>query len=164
MKRVFILALTAGFLASCTDSGDKTTVTTGSSDTAVVIDNDSAATSTTTTTTYTPGDGDVTMRDGKTMVWKDGAWVATTGNTTMSNGMIISREGKVTHESRTITLNEGEAVNRTGNFFDRTGNAIDNAWDATKRGVNKAADATGDALKKAGNKIEDAVDGKNDNK
>lgn len=158
MKRVFILALTAGFLASCTDSGDKTTVSTTSSDTAVVIDND-AAPMATTTTTYTPGDGDVIMRDGKTMYWKDGAWVATTGNTTMSNGMIITREGKVTQENRTITLNDGEAVNRTGNFFDRTGNAIDNAWDATKRGVSKAADATGDALKKAGNKVADAVDG-----
>ena len=173
MKRVFIVAISASFLASCTDSGNKTTVTTGSSDTAVVIDNNAPVASA--TTVYTPADGDVIMKDGKTMIWKNGVWVATTGNTTMSNGMVITSQGKVTHENHTITLNEGEAVNRTGNFFDRTGAAIDNAWDATKKGVSKAADATGNALKdaghaigtgakKVGNKVADAVDGDNKKK
>jgi hypothetical protein len=48
-------------------------------------------------------------------------------------------------------------VNRTGRFFDRTGNAIENVWDDTKRGVKKAGKAVGNAAKKAGEKVEDAV-------
>ena len=140
MKKFFGILMIAGILSAC-ETTPKTESTTQSG-------------TTTTTTVYTPGDGDIIMRDGKTFKWSNGAWVANEGNTTMSNGMVITSDGVVTHETKTVTLQEGETVSReTGRFFDKAGNAVDDAWDATKRGVSKAAGATKDALKDAGNAI-----------
>ena len=148
MKKIILMASAACFLVSCDSPKDANTTN------AITTDSNGVITQTTTTTRiYAPTDGDVMMKDGKTMVWKDGAWIATTGNTTMTNGMVISSDGMVRQNTRSIKLLEGEAVTKTGYFFDRAGAAIDNAWDATKRGVNKAADATGDALQDAGRAI-----------
>lgn len=126
---------TAGFWASCnTPNAEKTINTTQTG---------------TTTTVYSPAEGDVIMKDGTTMKYTNGIWVANTGSITMKNGMVITKEGVVTQDSKTVYLREGDAVNKTGNFFDRTGVAIDNAWDATKRGANQAAEATKNALEDA---------------
>jgi hypothetical protein len=76
----------------------------------------------------------------------------------LDNNVTVTRTGRVVRDGRERELEEGQTVNRTGAFFDRTGNAIENAWDDTKAGVKKAADKVGDAAKKAGDKIEDAVD------
>ena len=139
MKKIFFMLATAGFLASCnTPNAEKTINTTQTG---------------TTTTVYSPAEGDVIMKEGTTMTYTNGVWVANTGSTTMKNGMVITKEGVVTQDSKTVYLREGDAVNKTGNFFDRTGVAIDNAWDATKRGANQAAEATKNALEDAGKAI-----------
>ncbi|MEO6818397.1 MAG: hypothetical protein ABI204_01620 [Ginsengibacter sp.] len=48
---------------------------------------------------------------------------------------------------KSVVLNDGEVVTRTGHFFDKTGAAIEDGWDATKRGIKKAGDAIGDAAR-----------------
>ena len=49
-------------------------------------------------------------------------------------------------------------VNKSGDFFDKTGRAIDNAWQDTKRAVKDAGEAVGDAAKKVGKEIDTALD------
>ena len=124
-----------------------------------VVDNDTLMTTTTTTattnTTYTPGEGDATYRSGKLMVYKNGDWVAADKDVTLDNDVIVYKNGEVKKDSKTVTLNDGEVVTRTGNFFDKTGAAIEDGWNATKDGVKKAGNAIGDAAKD----VKDAVDG-----
>ncbi len=145
MKQVLFFAFAAIFMASCDDAAP-----TGGSTTSSVTTDSNGTVTKTTTTVYKPSEGDVMMKDGKTMKWENGKWVATTGNTTLSNGIVISNDGIVMQDTKTVHMNEGETVTATGNFFDRAGTVIDNAWDETKRGVGKAAYATKEALENTG--------------
>lgn len=164
MKKIFLSACVIAALASC-DNKQNDSTTTVTSDTSATANanmetvNVSSDTSTRATTgnsgtmAYTPGDGDVMLRDGHVMLWRNGTWEAATGDVTLENGVVVSKTGEVRSEGKSVRLAEGEAVNKSGNFFDRTGHAMDNAWDATKHGVSTAAEKTGDALKDVGQAI-----------
>ena len=54
---------------------------------------------------------------------------------TLDNGITVRRNGRVVRDGNEIELAEGEVVTRTGNFFDRAGNAIEKGWDKTKHGL-----------------------------
>jgi hypothetical protein len=94
------------------------------------------------------------------MVWKGNDWTVADKDVTMDDGVVITRKGEARRKDKVVVLNDGEVVNRTGNFFDKTGNAIEDGWDATKRGVKKAGKAVGDAA----DKTKDAVVGDDDKK
>ncbi|RYD89317.1 MAG: hypothetical protein EOP50_17710 [Sphingobacteriales bacterium] len=121
-----------------------------------------STTTTTTTSTssnqaYAPAEGDVTRRNGKVMVYRSNTWVSADRDMTGDNGVTISRSGSVTREGKTVEIQEGETVNRSGSFWDKTGNAVSNAWDDTKHGVKKAGKAVGNAAQKVGHEVKDAV-------
>ena len=141
MKKFLAMAVAVCSLAACNDAADDTTVETRDTTT---------MTTTNTANAYTASEGDVTYRNNKVLVMRNGEWVETNEDVTLDNGVVIKRNGRAVRNNEEIELEDGEVVTRTGNFFDKTGQAIENAWDATKRGV-----------KKAGQKIEDAVDGDN---
>lgn len=151
-----ILAVCAAVLFTACNSGDTNRDAT----------NDSVVTTTTTTEhrAYTPADGDVTRRDGKVLVMRNGQWVEADADVRLENGTVIDRNGRVVREGRVIEIREGEVVTRTGDFFDRAGNAIENAWDSTKAGVKEIGRKIGDATRKAGDKIENAVSDTNKHK
>ncbi len=154
MKKIITITFAAAFLAACNDNNaDNATVDRDSISTM-----DQTTTTTTTSTTYTPVDGDVTYKEKKVMVMRNGAWVDADDDVRMDNGVVVYRTGKVRKDGNEIELKEGEVVNRTGEFFDETGRAIENAWDATKEGVKDAGKALKKTTKKAGEKVEDAVD------
>jgi hypothetical protein len=160
MKKYLAIAFVALSFAACSNrtnddanrdansdmNQSSTTTTTSENATDNTMNNGTA-------TAYSPTEGDVKYMNGKLMVMRNGNWVETSDNVTMENGVVISTNGRVTRENQTVVLQDGEVVNRSGNFFDRTGRAIDNAWDATKEGakevgrdVKDAANNTGDAL------------------
>jgi hypothetical protein len=113
---------------------------------------------TNTSNAYAPAEGDVTRRDGKVMVMRNGQWVAADKDVNMDNGVVVRRNGRVTREGKEIELEDGEVVNRTGNFFDRTGRTLEKGWDRTKEGAKEMGKDIRDATRKAGDKVEDAVD------
>ncbi|RYY41153.1 MAG: hypothetical protein EOO08_03340 [Chitinophagaceae bacterium] len=178
MKKIFLVAGVA-LLAACTDSttssetnvsGNSTTDTATTTNNAIAAPgNDTGATGTnngsgvtgtetrTTTTTYTASEGDATRRDGKVLVYRSGKWVAIDRDQT-NDGVTITRSGSVTRNGKTVEIQEGETVDKSGSFWDKAGNAVSNAWDDTKHGVKKAGQAVGDAAKKVGSKVKDAVD------
>lgn len=150
MKRIIPIAFAAVLLGACADTErDNST-----------IDSDTQTTTTTTTTqtTYTPSEGDVTYRENKVKVMKNGEWVDADKDVTLDNGVVVYRTGKVKRDNKEIELEDGEVVNRSGDFFDRSGRAIENAWEDTKEGVKKAGKEIEKGTKKAGEKVEDAVD------
>src|SRR5688572_827880 len=119
MTKNIIMAVAATLLlGACTDSNkdkkSETTQTTSSSK------------------TYTEADGDVKYSGTKVMVRKNGAWVEADEDIKLENGITVYRNGRMERDGYEIELRDGEVVNKTGDFFDRTGAAIANAWDATK--------------------------------
>lgn len=162
MKKILAVACAAFSLAACNnnETGTTTMDTTGTyTDTmgsAVAVD--TSMSSTTTSNAYSPKEGDVIYTEKKVKVWRNGEWVVADREVEMDNGVVVYRDGRVRKNGKEIELKEGEVVDRTGNFFDRSGRAIENAWDATKEGVKDAGKAIGKTAKKAGDKIEKAVE------
>lgn len=151
MKQMIVLALAAVSFTSCGDQKTtETTIVTSDSVTTDYADTASMMTNSTTdnTVTYSPSEGDIAYKDGKVMVWKNNAYVVSEKDVTLDDGIVVKRNGNVSRNGKVVRLEEGETMSRTGRFFDRTGKAIEDGWDATKRGV-----------KKATNKLKDAVDG-----
>ncbi len=165
MKKILVLVMATAVFAGCTDnkssSSETTTInsdTVATTPSAVTMDTSSMNNSTTTTTTYVPAEGDVMYRDGKLMVWRGSSYVLSDRDDNQDGGIIVNRRGEVRRDGKTVQLEEGEAITRTGRFFNRAGEAIDDGWDATKKGVNKAAGAVKKGAQKVGEEVKDAVD------
>ena len=74
---------------------------------------------------------------------------------TLDNGIVVSRKGEVRRDKDVVVINDGEVLDRSGNFWDKTGNAIEDGWDATKRVVKNAANAIEKGAKKVGEETKD---------
>ena len=145
MKKIFLTAFVAAALTACNSSGtnDNTATNTDSSNNTMM----------TSGTTYTPSEGDVTYRNGKLMVYRNNQWQETDKEQTVGNGIVIHTNGAVSYAEKTDTLTDGQVVSHVGTFFDKSGNAIKNAWSATKHGVGEAGEAVGNAAGEAGEAV-----------
>jgi hypothetical protein len=143
MKKIFGLAIVSMAIFACNDA-ENPSINEDTRDTSTVIETPPAPS---TTTAYVPADGDVTVKNDKVLVMRNGEWVETKEDVKLDNGVVVYRSGKAKKDGREIEVEDGVVINKEGDFFDRTGQAIENAWDDAKAGV-----------KKAGDKIEDAVD------
>lgn len=158
MKKIFAFAVLAASISACNDADNNTTTVDSDTSTTTTTVTTPDTLSQTTTATYTPAEGDVSYRNGKVVVWKNNDWVVSDKDVTLDNGVVVNRKGEVRRDKDVVNLEEGEVVSRTGNFFDKAGNAIDDAWDATKRGAKKAGNAIEKGAKKVGEKTKDALD------
>ena len=145
MKKIIVLALAVTSLAACNEQKSKESVTINT-DTSTNVTMDNMDNATTTTTTYTPADGDISYTNGKLMVWRNNAYVEADNDVTLDDKIVVKRNGEATRNGVVIKLEDGERVSRTGRFFNRTGEVIEDGWDATKRGA-----------KKVGEKVKDIV-------
>lgn len=128
MKNIVLTAMVA-LTISCNTKTETTTKTDTSSNAA-----------------YAPSEGDVTKKDGQVMVWHDGEWKPADSDVYLNDGVVVKRNGEVSKGDRVIVLDDGEVVNKSGRFFDKAGNAIDDAWDATKKGVKKVGEEVKDVF------------------
>lgn len=148
MKRIIAMAVIAASFAACdTKKSDETTVTNVDTTATVMADESTVR------TTYMPAEGDVTYRNGKVMVYRTNDWVLADKDVSLEDGIVVYRNGDVKREDKVVRLEEGETVSKTGKFFNKVGEGIEDGWDATKKGVGKAADA----VKKAGQKVGEAA-------
>ena len=160
MNRIFVIAFAAASFTACNNTNTSSTdADTTITDTMATIPE---ATDTVTTITYIPAEGDVIYKDSKVYVMKNGAWVEADNDVTLDNGVVVYKTGTVKKDKKEIELKEGEVVNKAGNFFDKTGHAIANAWDDTKDAVGDAGRAVSKTAKKAGKEIDTLVSGKHD--
>jgi hypothetical protein len=157
MKKTLLVASALIFLIACNDNSKQTTTTTDSAalispnpDTQMVdhtrVDN-----------LYAPAEGDIMYTENKLRVRRNNAYVDADNDVTLDSGIIVNRKGEATWKDKTIRMEEGEAVNRTGNFFNKAGEKIDDIWNDTKRAVKKTAKAVDNAAEKTGEKVKDAV-------
>ena len=150
MKKIIAISFVTALFAACNNpQADATNADT--------VDTVSTTTTTTTTTTYSPAEGDVSYRNGRVLVWRNGDWVATNDDVTLDNGIVVYRNGEVKKGDKVVVLEDGQVVNKSGNFFDKTGAAIENAWDATKKGAKKVGHAVEKAAQKVKEKTKDAI-------
>jgi len=153
MKKFFLIIGLAGFVACNNDGtttntdGDTTTNTNTTATAAGTETGTNSTTNSTATTTYTASEGDVSYRNGKVMVYRNGQWVESDKDVNLEGGVVVRRNGRVERNGQVVKLEEGETVDRTGRFFDKAGNAIENAWDATKRGAKKAKEEVKEVFK-----------------
>ncbi|WP_018626747.1 DUF6799 domain-containing protein [Niabella aurantiaca] len=157
MKQTLGLALSMALLAACNSSETRSPESAADSTGTAVVTVDTNAVVAPTAVQYT--DGDVILKEGKVYVYTNGSWVAADKEIKLDNGIIITPDGTVkSKDGKVVVLQEGEYVNKSGGFFDRTGNAIDNAWDKTKEGVSKGAEATRDATQRAADATKEGVE------
>ena len=149
MKKVIVLAFVALFFIACKDSNETEKTTVESNENNTITD---------TSETYLPEDGDVLYTDKKVRVRKNGKWVDADNDVILDNGVVVTRNGRVRKDGRERNLEDGYILNKTGDFFDRSGRAIENAWDATKEGAKDAGRAVKDAAEKVGDKTKDLLD------
>ena len=148
MKKIIVLASALAIFSACNEQ----------TETEMTTEDTSFRTAPVTTEAYSPGEGDVTYRENRVQVWRGGAWEDTDEEVRMDNGVVITREGRAVRDGREIEMEDGAVVSRDGDVFDRTGRALENAWESTKEAGKDAGRAIGDAAQKAGRKIEGAVD------
>jgi hypothetical protein len=137
MKTFFVLSMIGATILFSCNSENREATTTINSDT---TENAAAG------TVYTPANGDVSYRNGKVMVWRDNDWVEADEDVTLNDGVVVRRNGEVKRGDDVVKLEEGESVDKSGRFFDKAGNAIEDAWDATKKGVKKAGEEVKDVF------------------
>lgn len=160
MKQMIALLFTAISFTACNNADKTETTTSTNADTMELTPPTTTTTTTnvisdtvTNTRAYVPAEGDVVYRNGKVMVWRNNDYVESKEDITLNDGVIIRKNGEVKKDDKMMKLEEGESVTTTGKFFNKAGEGIEDAWDATKKGVGKAASA----IKKAGNKVGEEV-------
>lgn len=151
MKKIFLLAIVGATLVACNENAPS--INDDTRDNSTVTETPPA-----TDVVYVPVEGDVTYKDSKVHVMRNGAWVESNEDVKLNDGTTITKSGKVVKDGKDMQLEDGVVINGEGNFFDKAGQKIDNAWDATKDGANKAGDEIEKGAKKTGNEIEKGAD------
>jgi hypothetical protein len=154
MKKIFLMAMIVSILSACNSNTDESEFVTADTLGSVKTNEYPVSTESVVVTKYTPTEGDVTYRNNQLMVWKNNDWVIVEKDITLDNGIIIYKNGEVKREGKIIKLEDGEVVTSVGKFFNKTGEAIADAWDSTRKGMKKV----GEAIDKAAKDIEKSVE------
>jgi len=132
MKKLLFTVAIAGFTFAC-NNGSQSSTTSGSdttkSDTAAAAmapapDSSSVASQ--------PAlkDSLMTMKDGKMMIVKSGAWVAMDATVTCTNGRKVSVDGVVSKKDKKRKLEDGMMIDKDGQIMDKNGKLMDTSgWD-----------------------------------
>ena len=128
MKKLLLIAAIACFTFACNDGSKSSTTTT---DTAVATPAATPATSdSSATATQSLKDGLMTLKDGKVLVLKGGAWVALDSTFTCTNGRKVSVNGDITKGDKKRKLEEGWKIDKDGQITDKDGKLVDTSgWD-----------------------------------
>jgi hypothetical protein len=154
MKKIFGLAIASLAILAC-NNNPSPSIREDTRDTSTMMETPQPPA--TTEAVYVPAEGDYTYKEKKVMVMKNGEWVEVKKEVKLDNGTVIEKNGTVRKDGKEVQLEEGTVVNKEGNFFDKAGHAIDNAWDATKAGVKKAGAEIEKGAQKAGEEVHDAT-------
>jgi hypothetical protein len=126
MKKLLFLTAIAGFTFACnSDSKPSTTDSTAATTTPAPAAADSSA------TTQSLKDGLMTLKDGKMMIVKSGAWAPMDSAMTCTNGRKVALDGTVSKgSSKGRKLEEGMMIDKDGQLMDKNGKAMDTSgWD-----------------------------------
>ena len=125
MKKLLLIAAIDSFAFACNDGSKSSTTTT---DTAAVAP--AAPATDSSASTMALKDGLMTLKDGKMMIVKGGAWVAMDAPVTCTNGRKVSVNGEVSKGDKKRKLEEGWMIDNDGQIKDKDGKLVDTSgWD-----------------------------------
>lgn len=128
MKKLLFIAAVAGLSFACNSgstpsSGSDTTA--ASAPTAAAKDTSAGAAQ-----TAVLKDGLMTLKDGKMMIVKSGAWSSMDSTVTCSNGRKVAVDGTISKGDKKRKLEEGMMIDKDGQLMDKNGKPMDTTgWD-----------------------------------
>ena len=127
MKKLLFAVAIAGLAVACNDPSKPATPAADSTAAApkVMTAPDSSAAA-------TPAlkEGLMTLKDGKMMVVKAGAWAAMDSTVTCTNGRKVAADGTVSKGDKKRKLEEGMMIDKDGQMMDKNGKLMDTSgWD-----------------------------------
>jgi hypothetical protein len=126
MKKLLFIASIAGLALACNNS-EKPASTTDTTATAAPAAKDTSAAA---ATPATLKDGLMTMKDGKMMIVKSGAWAAMDSTVTCTNGRKVATDGTVSKGDKKRKMEEGMMIDKDGQLMDKDGKPMDTSgWD-----------------------------------
>lgn len=124
MKKLLLIAAIGAFAFGCND-GSKSSTT--STDTAAAAP---AAADTSSASKQVLKDGLMTMKDGKMMIVKAGAWASMDSSVTCTNGRKVNVNGEVSKGDKKRKIEEGMMIDKDGQIMDKNGKLMDTSgWD-----------------------------------
>jgi hypothetical protein len=127
MKKLLFTVAIAGLTFACNDAPKSSTSTT---DTTATTAAPAAADSSAAATQPALKDSLMTLKDGKMMIVKNGAWVAMDAEVTCTNGRKVSVDGTVSKKDKKRKLEEGMMIDKDGQIMDKNGKLMDTSgWD-----------------------------------
>ena len=115
-----------------------------------------------------PADGDITMKDGKGMIMKSGAWVVLDKAITLSNGTVVMPNGDVKMKDHTMKLMNGQTIKTTGEYYgtdgkimemmSNAGEKMQEGADKVKEGAEKVKAEGAKMMDKAGDKMKEGAE------
>jgi hypothetical protein len=129
MKKMLFTVAIAGLALACNNSSESSsaasdTTKTAPAATAPAADSSSAAAQ--------PAlkEGLMTMKDGKMMIVKSGAWAPLDSAVTCTNGRKVAVDGMVSKGDKKRKLEEGMMIDKDGQMMDKSGKLMDTSgWD-----------------------------------
>jgi hypothetical protein len=129
MKKLLFAVAIAGLTCACNDGSKPST--TSATDTTTSTPAPAAADSSSASTQQPVlKDSLMTLKDGKMMIVKNGAWVAMDASVTCTNGRKVTVDGLVSKKDKKRKLEEGMMIDKDGQIMDKNGKLMDTSgWD-----------------------------------
>lgn len=125
MKKLLFIAVISGFTYACNNEAKPS-----STDSTKAPATTTAADSSASAAQPVLKDGLMTMKDGKMMIVKAGAWAAMDSTVTCTNGRKVAADGTVSKGDKKRKMEEGMMIDKDGQLMDKNGKAMDTSgWD-----------------------------------
>jgi hypothetical protein len=127
MKKLLFVTAVAVFAVACNnDAKPSATDSTATAPAAAAP----AATDSSATVSPSLKDGLMTLKDGKMMIVKAGAWAPLDSAVTCTNGRKVAVDGTVSKGDKKRKLEEGMQIDKDGQLMDKNGKPMDTTgWD-----------------------------------
>ena len=126
MKKLLFAVAVAGLTFACNDAPKSSASTTDSTAAPAPAAADSSAAA----SQPALKDSLMTLKDGKMMIVKNGAWVAMGAEVTCTNGRKVSVDGTISKKDKKRKLEEGMMIDNDGQIKDKDGKLVDTSgWD-----------------------------------
>ena len=127
MKKLLFVTAVAVFAAACNNDAKPAATDSTATTTPAAAP---AATDSSATASAALKDGLMTLKDGKMMIVKAGAWAALDSAVTCTNGRKVAVDGTVTKGDKKRKLEEGMMIDKDGQLMDKNGKPMDTTgWD-----------------------------------
>jgi hypothetical protein len=129
MKKFLFIVAIAGLACACNNDA-KPAATDSAAAPAATTPAASATDTSAAASTAALKDGLMTMKDGKMMIVKAGAWAPLDAEVTCTNGRKVAVDGTVSKGDKKRKLEEGMMIDKDGQLMDKNGKPMDTSgWD-----------------------------------